>query len=115
MADYPVLATRFSTYSRNPKRYQTIRTEMESGAVQTRAKNTDGVRVFDIEHFGLSSADVATWEAFYVARKGGAESFNFTIPGTATVVVVRFISVPSIEPLGVSTFNISEVILEEAL
>lgn len=115
MADYPTLALQFAGFSEDPKDFQTIRTEMEQGYVQTRAKVTTGPRMYAFSHPLLTAAEVATWVTFYDSCKGGALSFNFTDPRTSSTVICRFKSKPQIIPATYATYNIVNIQLEEAL
>jgi len=120
MADYPSLLISFPFDEAAPD-YQTIRTSMEMGYVQTRSKTTVAPRVYTFSHLTLPAADVVTWLAFWNARKGGGESFNFTDPRTASVIVCRFDTdrMPDVSKLirrtGPQSYDIGPIVLEEAL
>ncbi|MGH8597284.1 MAG: hypothetical protein ACREXT_11565 [Gammaproteobacteria bacterium] len=114
MADYPALVIGFP-FKENAPDYGVIRTEMESGYVQTRARTTIAPRLYEFKHESLTASEVATWVAFWNARKGGGESFNFTDPRTAAVVVCRFkMEKPKITRTGPVSYDV-DVELEEAL
>ncbi|MGH7260625.1 MAG: hypothetical protein ACREI9_08075 [Nitrospiraceae bacterium] len=114
MADYPVLVIGFPFDELTPD-YGVIRTDMESGYVQTRARTTSAPRGYAFKHESLTASEVATWLAFWNARKGGAESFNFTDPRTAAVIVCRFkMEKPRIKRTGPVSYDV-DVELEEAL
>ena len=104
-----------------PRAYQTIKTGFEFGYVQTRAKTTTAPRQFKFIHRAASAAQVTTWIAFWDARKGGAEAFDFTDPRTGSVIACRFMhdqsNPPQIEPIGGANigFTIGPIHLEEAL
>lgn len=120
MAAYPSIPIDHSGFTESPRGYVTVRTEFEAGYVQTRAKSTTAPREFKFTHRGLSSAEVTTWVAFWEARKGGAEAFDFTNPRTGAVIPCRFkhsgSDAPVIDPVGaLSTFNIGPITIEEAL
>lgn len=92
-----------------------IRTSMEAGYVQTRAKTTIAPRIYKFAHQSLTGAEVSTWLTFWNARKGGGEAFDFTDPRTAGVVSCRFLNVQAtIRRTGPVTYDI-DVELEEAL
>lgn len=118
MAAYPSLLITWENFQELPRAYQTIRTEFESGYVQTRAKNTTGPRGFRFTHHLVSASDVATFNAFWDARKGGAEAFDFTDPRTGAVISCRFVGDrPSYAKRGPNNavFDIGPIVLEEAL
>jgi len=95
--------------------YQVIRTEMEMGYVQTRAKTTVAPRLYKFQHVSLTAAEVATWLTFWNARKGGGETFDFTDPRTALTVTCRFLRAQStMNRTNPQTYDI-DVELEEAL
>lgn len=121
MADYPSIPISHESFTELPRAYQVVRTGYEAGYAQTRAKSTTAPRAFQLMHHGASAAEVATWVAFWEARKGGSEAFNFTAPRTASVIACRFkhdaSNPPSITPLGGGNvgFTIGPIMLEEAL
>lgn len=95
--------------------YQVIRTEMELGYVQTRAKTTIAPRSYRFSHRNVSSSDVTTWLSHWNDRKGGGASFTFTDPRTSSSVTCRFKqTTPMIRRTGPITYDI-DVELEEAL
>jgi len=118
MAAYP--ATPISlVLSESLPDYQVIATSMEAGYVQTRAKTTVAPRRLTIAHHTLTVAQVATWEAFWNARKGGSEAFTFTHPRTSVGLNMRF--KPGTQPTitlkdgSANLYDIEGVELEEAL
>lgn len=118
MAAYPTIPIDHDGFVELPRAYVTIRTEFESGHVQTRAKSTTAPRQYQFTHRGVSASEVATWVAFWEARKGGAEAFDFTNPRTGAVVPCRFKNdgPPPISPVGaLSIFTIGPIAIEEAL
>lgn len=118
MADYPSLLIDWQGFQELPRQYQTIRTEYEAGYVQTRAKTTTGPRGFRFMHRLVSAADVATFYAFWDARKGGAEAFTFTDPRTGSVLACRFVGErPGSTRRGPANvaFDLGPITLEEAL
>lgn len=121
MAAYPTIPIDHAGFMELPRAYATVRTEFESGYVQTRAKSTTAPRQYQLFHRGCSPAEVTTWVAFWEARKGGAEAFDFTDPRTGAVVPCRFKhdggSPPPIAPIGggAQVFTIGPITLEEAL
>lgn len=119
MAAYPIIPIDHSDFEEVPRAYVTIRTEFSDGYVQTRAQSTTAPRQYKYSHKGCSAAEVATWVAFWDARKGGAEAFDFTDPRTGAVVPCRFRgeSPPMIAPIGGGNiaFTIGPISIEEAL
>lgn len=114
MAAYPSLLISFP-FTEDAPDYQVIRSEMEAGYVQTRAKTTVAPRIYTFKHRALSAANVATWLAFWNARKGGAEAFDFTDPRTSATVSCRFRqSAPRITRTGPITYDL-DVEIEELL
>lgn len=115
---YPTILIALSGFQELPRDYQTIRTPYEQGYVQTRSKSTTAARGFRFMHQLASAAEVATFQAFWEARKGGAEAFDFTDPRTGAVISCRFIGErPPATPRtpALTHFDIGPVTLEEAL
>lgn len=118
---YPSIAIAINSFVELPRGYPTIRTRYEQGYVQTRAKSTTAPRRFRFLHEKVPAADVATWVAFWDARLGGAEAFDFTDPRTGSVISCRFdhdeTNPPQVIPIGPANvaFNIGPISLEEAL
>lgn len=119
MAAYPSIPIDLNGFTELPRAYITVRTGFEAGYVQTRVKSTTAPREYQFVHRGCSAAEVTTWVAFWEARKGGAETFDFTDPRTGSVVPCRFKSdsPPPISPIGGANiaFTIGPISLEEAL
>ncbi len=121
MATYPSIPISPDGFVELPRAYLAIRTEYEAGYVQTRLKSTTAPRQFQITHANVLAADVTTWVAFWDARKGGAEAFDFTDPRTGAVIACRFhhtaSNPPRIAPIGSANvgFTIGPIMLEEAL
>lgn len=115
MPSYPSLPFEFP-FGEPVKQWQTIRTEFESGHIQTRQKTTTAPRLYGPNaHRSLSSADVTTWLSFWDSVAGEAGSFQLTDPRTAVVYTVRFKGQPSIKRTGPQTWDIEPVVFEEAL
>jgi len=118
MAAYPSIAIAMQNFQELPRAYETIRTEYEDGYVATRAKSTTAPRRFRFKHEVVLAADVTTFNAFWEARKGGAEAFDFTDPRTASVISCRFVGPPpAYTPRGAANvaFDIGPIEIEEAL
>lgn len=118
MAAYPTIAIALESFQELPRDYQTIRTPFEQGYVQTRAKSTTAPRGFRFLHQLASAADVATFATFWEARKGGAETFDFTDPRTGGVIACRFVGErPPYTPRSPANqaFDIGPITIEEAL
>ena len=116
MTSYPSIAISFP-FTEIPPDYQSVRTTMEFGYVQTRAKTTIAPRVYEFTHEHCSITDRATWLAFWSANYGGSGTFNFTDPNTSVVVVCRFLesTSPKIQRTSPNTFTIGPIALEEVL
>ncbi|MDR1977216.1 MAG: hypothetical protein LBQ42_00620 [Synergistaceae bacterium] len=67
-----------------------IRSEFESGIVQTRARYTRMRGVWALSWANMRGADYRTLRSFYKQMKGGALSFNWTHPRDGTTFEVRF-------------------------
>jgi phage-related protein len=67
-----------------------IRTEFESGIVQTRAKFTRTRGTWGLSWANMRGADYRVLRDFYKQMKGGALSFNWTHPRDGTAFEVRF-------------------------
>ncbi|MCC7202451.1 MAG: hypothetical protein IT393_07320 [Nitrospirae bacterium] len=115
MADYPSSLLIEFPFDESTPDYGVIRTEMEMGYVQTRARTTIAPRGYKFSHRNLTASEISTWLTFWNARKGGGESFNFTDPRTSATVSCRFKQAQSvIRRTGPVTYDI-DVELEEAL
>lgn len=90
MANYPTIPITLPM-ARRGKDYAVQRNQAEMGYEQTRATVTRAPRIWAFSHNYCTDAERATWEAFWDARKGGGESFQFTDPVTSTTVTVRFL------------------------
>lgn len=121
MAAYPSSPIAFDSFVEVPRAYQTIKTGFEAGYAQTRAKSTTAPRQFQFLHKTILAADVTTWVAFWDARLGGADSFDFTDPRTGAVISCRFkhdaSNPPQVSPIGSANvaFTIGPITLEEVL
>lgn len=114
MANYPSLLIEFP-FDESAPDYGVIRTTMEMGYVQTRARTTIAPRLYKFSHSNLTASEVSTWLSFWNARKGGGEAFIFTDPRTSGNVSCRFKNdQPVIKRTGPQTYDI-DVELEEAL
>lgn len=114
MANYPSLPIAWP-YGIKPPAYGTIRTEMEQGYVQTRAKVTKALRRWVFQHQMLTASEKATWLSCWNTYKGGSNTFTFHDPESNADVTVRFaMTDPDIVWICPGRYNIS-VELEEAL
>lgn len=114
MAEYPSLPIPFPV-ANTPPDYGVIRTEMEQGYVQTRARLTKAPRKWRFSHVMLTSSEKSTWLAFWDSKKGGSASFSFTDPISGGDVSVRFaMKEPEVLLAIPGRWNIN-VELEEAL
>jgi hypothetical protein len=115
MAAYPSLLFEFP-FGELIKQWLTLRTEFEQGYVQTRAKNTGAPRLYGPNaHRHITSANLTTFLDFWDARKGGAEAFDLTDPRTANTYSVRFVGIPTVRRTGPQTYDIENLVFEEAL
>lgn len=100
MADFPTLskgfdATAFKISYENPA---VPEGETEGGYVITRARHTRRPRrFFTIRYLDITEADRLALEAFWDARRGGSEAFNWTNPVTSETFNVRFDSQAALE------------------
>lgn len=115
MAAYPSIPIAFP-FEEIPPDYGVVRTEFDDGYVQTRAKTSIGARGYRFSHETATAAEVATFNAFWNAQKGGALAFDFTDPRTGTVVSCRFKGDrPKSTRTGPNTYSIGPIELEEKL
>lgn len=122
MAAYPSIPIAVDSFMELPRAYQVVRTSYEAGYAQTRVKSTTAPRQFAFQHDGVPAADRTTFLSFWEARKGGAESFDFTHPITAEVISCRFkhdaSNPPPIKLVGsvaTAIYVIGPITIEEAL
>ena len=112
---YPSLLFEFP-FQEFIKAWVTIRTETEQGYVQTRAKTTSAPRVYGANaHRNVSSANVDDFLTHWNAVKGGADSFAITDPRSGGSITVRFTAQPTIRRTGPQTWDIENLVFEEAL
>lgn len=112
---YPSLLFEFP-FDEYKKNWPTIRTEMEQGYVQTRAKATAAPRLYGPNaHRNVSSTNVSDFLTHWDAVKGEADSFAITDPRTSASITVRFKGQPTIKRTGPQTWNIENIVFEEAL
>ena len=67
-----------------------IRTKVEAGVVQSRARFTYTKKRWTLRYEMLKSTNVVTLVAFEVARLGGSEAFYWACPLDSTTYTVRF-------------------------
>lgn len=67
-----------------------IRTEFESGIVQTRARFTRMRRAWQLSWEYMRGADYRALRGFFVQMRGGSLNFNWTHPAENSVYDVRF-------------------------
>ena len=65
-----------------------VRTEFESGAVQSRARVTAGKERWTLQWPGMPEADYQTLMAFFETNQG--DTFTWTHPVTSTAYTARF-------------------------
>jgi phage-related protein len=90
MPDYPnvQLPSGCEEVTENPA----IRTEFETGIVQTRARYTRARRTWQISWEYMRGADYRVLRNFFAQMYGGSLSFNWTHPTENTVFNVRFLN-----------------------
>ncbi len=114
MAEYPALPIAFP-YAIKPPNYKTLRTEMEQGYIQTRAKVTRAPRRWEFQHKQLTIAEKDAWLAIWNSHKGGSGVFTFRDPDSGVDVSVRFaMSDPNVVLVSPRRYDIA-VELEEVL
>ncbi len=89
--------------------------EFDSGHVRTQLQDLSTRRVFNIQAFATTAAERTTLLAFYEARKGPYEGFDFTPPLESSTIKVHFTEdglATTLEAPGVFSF---EFTLEELL
>lgn len=112
---YPSLLFEFP-FGEFLKEWRTLRTEFEQGHIQTRAKNTGAPRLWGPNaHRHVSSANVDSFLTHWDAVKGQTDSFSLTDPRTGNIYTVRFKQKPTITRTGPQTWDVTELIFEEAL
>ena len=103
MADFPSIATP-DTILPDTTRGSTIRSKSEAGYVQTRARYTRMIRLFEMQWGHLSASDFASLQTFFEDTAiAGAQSFNWTHPETSTVYICRFVDddlIFELQPVG---------------
>lgn len=67
-----------------------IRTPLEAGIVQSRARFTLTKTAWSLRYDMLSAANKATLQAFEIARLGGSDAFYWVHPISGTTYTVRF-------------------------
>lgn len=92
MSTFPTLSKgQDSRYHKISIEDPAIRSETEGGYVLTRARYTRAPRItFTTGFTSITQADLTTLMNFYIARKGGSDSFSWTNPVTLDVYTVRF-------------------------
>ena len=77
-----------------------IRTQMDAGPTSIRRYQSTSTKKFDVQ-FELATADVATFETFYVTTLSeGSDTFQWNEPRTGTAYNWQFASDPIITALG---------------
>lgn len=61
-----------------------------ASGIEKRTSNHPTIRQWQIDYGGLTVGELNTLQAFFVARKGQAQTFLFKPPGEASTVKVRF-------------------------
>jgi phage-related protein len=121
MADFPTLSKQLdaSAFKMSYENPSTKEGETDGGYVITRARHTRRPRrIFTIRFVDITETDRLALEAFWDARRGGSEAFNWTNPVTSDVFNVRFDSQNSIEfnRVGYGTnhrYDTNEIVLKE--
>jgi phage-related protein len=76
-----------------------IRTKVEAGIVQSRARFTQTKRKWSLRYEMLKSTNMSTLLAFEVARVGGSEAFYWVCPLDSVTYSVRFVGTVSYAPV----------------
>jgi hypothetical protein len=86
MATFPLLADGAKTQFplTEALRFQTLSAVVPSGERYSYAERANGIRYWTIGGPSISDADLATWRAFFEARRGSWEAFDFVDPRTGT-------------------------------
>jgi phage-related protein len=84
-----------------------IRTEFESGIVQTRARYTRMRGTWVLGWANMRGAHYRTLLNFFKQMKGGALSFNWTHPKNSTTFEVRFKGVLSAKHTVMDCYNVT--------
>lgn len=116
MADFPLATKQDGAEFGFEQEDVGIRAEMEGGYVLTRPRHTRTPRrTWKTGFTGLNNTDKTTFEGF-VNTHGTHTAFNYTLPTTATVVNVRFKSMPKYKYTGLGDnlmWDITDIFLEE--
>ena len=88
MADFPTiqLPSGMEEITEDPS----LRTEFESGIVQSRARFTRVRRIWQLRWELMRGADYRALRVFYVQMRGGSLSFDWLHPAEVEVFHVRF-------------------------
>ncbi len=70
--------------------FSTVMSEFENGAEQRRAKWASDFKKFDCRFENRPKTDFTTLQAFFEAREGKYDTFEFTNPEDSVVYTVRF-------------------------
>ena len=96
MSAWPSIAAPVFPLSEN-REDGVIRSAFEAGYEQTRRRFTRCRKTFGLKWSVLSAADKSTLMTFFdTTTGGGADSFTWTYPGTATTYTVRFTGPPKV-------------------
>jgi len=115
MANYPSLPFAYP-FGVGVKQWQTLRSEMEMGYVQTRVRTTATViRYPPNSHANVSSAQVDTFLAFWNLVRGKTDVFTLLDPRDGTSHLVRFAETPVIRGTDFNIYDIDNLVFEEAL
>ena len=89
MANFPTVKNPATITDLQPED-PAIRTELENGQVQTRARYTRMRRSWTLAWANMTNADYQLMFSHYVAQKGGSDSFTWTNPMNNTEYTVRY-------------------------
>lgn len=85
----------------------TIRSEMDVGPDKIRSRFTDGIDLYNTS-IDLDIDDYSVLSTFYKTTLGnGTRSFGFLNPMTNTTDEFRFVTEPTIQPLGGRYFRVT--------
>ncbi len=115
METYPSIPFSYS-FGVPLKKWETVRTEFDSGHSQTRSKSTVAPRRWPANaHVGCSAANVSAFQTFYDLVKCGSEKFTFVDPSDGQSRTARMVEEPQIFMTDYGIYDITNLVFEEAL
>ena len=113
MDDFPSIALPDWELFSQTKRKGQIKTNFESGVVQTRARHTSSKWIFTLGWLGLSPSDYSDLVDFFDSHIG--DTFHYTHPTTLVTYTVRFADdvLPEASSVGWNYWKLTGLRLEE--